>query len=42
MYLQQSKLNTKNVTESHSPCHFETVVFEEFFSLTTFKFVTRK
>ena len=32
MLLQQSKLNTKKVIECGSPCHFETVIFKEFFS----------
>ena len=31
MYLQQSNLNTKNVIEWRRPCHFETVMFKEFF-----------
>ena len=42
MYLQQSKLNTKSVIERRSPCHFETVIFKDFFSFINFLFVTRK
>ena len=43
MYLQQRKLNAKkNVIELCSPCHFETAIFTEFFSLINFMFVGRK
>ena len=31
-----------NVIEWCSPCHFETVIFKEFFSFINFKFVTTK
>ena len=42
MYLQQIKLNTKNVIERGSPCHSETAIIKEIFSFINFKFVTRK
>ena len=42
MYLQQIKLNTKNVIERRNPCHFETAIIKEFFSFINFTFVTRK
>ena len=32
----------KNVIERNSPCHFETVIFKEFFSFVNFTFKTRK
>ena len=35
MYLQQIKLNTKNVIERRSQCHFETAIIKEFFHLST-------
>ena len=30
------KLNTKNVTEWRSPCHFETAIIKDFFSFVSF------
>ena len=42
MYLQQSKLNTKNVIDWRSQCYFETAIIKEFFSFIDFTFVTRK
>ena len=42
MYLQQSKLKTKNAIEWHSPCHFETAIIKKFFSFINFTFGTRK
>ena len=42
MYLQQRKLNTKNVIEWGSPCHFETEIIKEIFSFINLTFVTRK
>ena len=38
MYLQQSKLNTKNVIESGSPCDFEIAIIKEIFSFINFTF----
>ena len=35
MYLQQSKLNTKNQIERRSQCHFEIAIIKEFFHLLT-------
>ena len=42
MYLQQSKLNTKNAIEWGSPSHFETAIIKEIFSFINFTVVTRK
>ena len=40
MHLQQSRLNTKKILpEWRSPCHFEIVIFKEFFSFINFTFV---
>ena len=39
MYLQQSKLNTKNLIKWGSPCYFETAIIKEMFSFINFTYV---
>ena len=42
MYLQERKLNAKNVVEWPSPYHFEIAIIMDFFLLISVTFVTRK